>query len=109
MLFKKRFVSYVKFNLCGHPEFVLANSGNLTTVEQRVGPPPSQKRTERLLYNYIFFALPRGGAVGGAGSRVVAGSGRGGAVGGGRPAGAVSLRVGGGAARPHFRMCVGAG
>lgn len=34
---------------------------------------------------------------------------RGGAVGGGRPAGVASLRAGGGAARPHFRMCVGAG
>ena len=34
---------------------------------------------------------------------------RGGAVGGGRPAGVASLRAGGGAARPHFRVCVGAG
>jgi len=34
---------------------------------------------------------------------------RGDAVGGGRPAGVASLRAGGGAARPHFRVCVGAG
>lgn len=41
---KKRFVAYVKFNLCGHPEFVLANSGNLTTVEQSL--PPALPKTD---------------------------------------------------------------
>ena len=40
---KKRFVAYVKFNLCGHPEFVLANSGNLNYGGTERLPPALPK------------------------------------------------------------------
>lgn len=84
---KKLSIAYLKFKLSGHSVFLLADCAN-PAVERGACLSTAEPRSEELR---VCLLAARG------------------AVGGGRRAGEDPLPAEGGAERPRFRVCVGAG